>query len=108
MKYAEERLATDLHRELKRRLASHSMEIAIAGAGVDWRCMVQRGNSACTISCFDSYGGEYYTAFQRDSTDMATARASSRDATIAAVADWLAGHDVALLYERYAFVDQTK
>jgi len=60
------------------------------------------------IACFVSAGPEYYSNFNRDSTDIATARIASRDDTIAAVADWLDGHDLSAIHDRFPVVDKTK
>jgi hypothetical protein len=108
MKYPEEDIAADLHRELMRRLASAHTSLAIQGAGVHWHCTASRGNSLCSIACFTSLGPEYYTDFQRDFTKIATSRIPSRDQTIAAIADWLDGMELAAFYRRYSFVDKTK
>lgn len=108
MKYTEEDIAADLHRELTRRLASAHTSLAIQGAGVHWHCTASRGNSLCSIACFTSMGPEYYTEFQRDSAKIATSRIPSRDQTIAAVAEWLDGMELAALHRRYPFVDKSK
>jgi hypothetical protein len=101
MKYAEEDIAADLHRELMRRLASAHTSLTIKGDGVHWHCTAIRGNSLCSIACFTSFGPEYYTDFKRDSVKIATSRISSRDQTIDAVADWLDGMELAALQSRY-------
>jgi len=108
MKYSEEDVAKDLHRDLIQRFRTKATTISIDGAGVHWHCAVERENSRCSIACFTSLGTEYYTDFIRDAADMATSRISSRDQTIDAVADWLEGCEIAELYERYPFVDQEK
>jgi hypothetical protein len=91
MRYPEEDIAADLHRQLTRRLASAHTTLTIQGAGVHWDCTAIRGNSFCSIACFTSFGPEYYTDFTRDSVKIATSRLPSRDQTIDAVADWLDG-----------------
>lgn len=108
MKYPEEDLAADLHRELTHRLASGHTSLAIQGAGVHWHCSAIRRNSLCSIACFTTPGPEYYTVFKRESATIATSRIPSRDQTIAAVADWLDGMELPVLYACYPFVDQAK
>ena len=108
MKYPEEAMAADLHRQLRRRLASTHAVLAVQGEGIHWDCAAGRGNSLCSIACFNSTGPEYYTDFTRDCVKIATSRIPSRDQTIDAVADWLAGMELVDLQARYPFVDKTK
>lgn len=109
-KYPEEEYAVELDVELRRRFASAppGTRLSLDGAGVHWRCTAQRGNSVCSIACFNARGPEYYTTFNRDALEIATARTRSRALTIAAVADWLDGTDVSSIYDRYPFVDHIK
>ena len=110
MKYPEEGHATKLHKALSRRFwkSAPPTELSVSGAGVHWNCEAHREISSCRIVCFDTRGAEYYTSFSRDSDEAATARTSSRKATIDAVADWLDGADLSALYAAYPFVDQRK
>lgn len=84
MKSPEEDYANDLHVELTRRFASTvpATSLSVEGAGVHWHCTAQRGDSVCSIACFDMSGPEFYTSFERDSQKIATARIPSRDHTI--------------------------
>jgi hypothetical protein len=82
--------------------------VSIAGAGVHWRCTAVRSDATCSISCYHHRIVEYYTSFERDSSKIATARTSDKQGTISAVADWLDGAALALLYDRYPFVDGRK
>lgn len=108
MKYPEEDVANELHRELTRRFHATATVVSIEGAGVHWHCTASRGNSQCSIACFTSLGTEYYTDFKRDGAGIATSRIPSRNQTIDAVADWLDGCELAEIHERYSFVDNTK
>ncbi len=108
MKYAEEDIASDLHAELKRKFESTPTSISVEGTGVHWHCTAERDNSTCSIACFTTLGPEYYTDFKRDSAKVATARISSREQTVEAVADWLGGCLLSELHGKFAFVDKTK
>jgi len=110
MKYPEEDYATDLHRDLTRRFGSSSPSttVSIKGAGVHWDCTARRADSLCSIDCGDMEGPEYFTSFERNGEEIATARIRSKEDTIAVVSDWLEGQQLSVLYERYRFVDQTK
>lgn len=108
MKYPEEDIARDLHDELVRVFSSTATSISINGAGVQWNCVVARGDSQSRVHCFTSLGAQYYTCFERHSQKEATSRTSSRDGTIAAIRDWLEGYDLPALYELYPFIDHTK
>jgi hypothetical protein len=107
MKYPEEDIARQLHRELLRRFGELSP--TVAGAGVHWRCTVSRDERKCEISCFALRSHpEYFTSFEQRSETVAYARVPSTDDTIAAVADWLNGADLPQLYDRYRFIDAGK
>jgi len=110
MKYPQESHVTDLHKALSKRLrkTSPTTELSVSGAGVHWNCKAHCGASCCRIACFDTRGAEYYTTFERDSDELATARTSSRNGTIDAVVDWLEGVGLSALYSSYSFVDQRK
>jgi hypothetical protein len=108
MKSLEEQIATDLHGELTRRLASTDATASIAGAGFGWHCDARRGDYSCKIHCFVAPDAEYLTFFNRDASEMAVARTASRDQAIDAVVHWLDGQNVATLYARYPFVDKEK
>ena len=110
MKYPEEDHANDLHRHLTRRFGDTAPRTALSvdGAGVHWHCTAERGDSFCSIACFDVRGPQYYTSFERGSQKLATGRTSSREDTLAAVDDWLQGCAVSFLHDRFRFVDQTK
>ena len=110
MHYPEEDHANDLYRHLTQRFGNTTppTTLSVAGAGVNWRCTAKRGDSSCSITCFDEPGPQYYTAFKRSSQKLATGRTSSREDTLAAVDDWLQGHQVPFLHDRFPFVDQTK
>jgi hypothetical protein len=82
--------------------------LSVDGDGVHWHCTAERGDSFCSIACFDVGGPQYYTSFQRASQKLATGRTSSTEDTLAAVEDWLQGSAVSFLYDRFRFVDQTK
>jgi hypothetical protein len=60
------------------------------------------------VACFDDRGPEYLVAFQRNERSDATGRTVSRAEVVAAVADWLDGHGVEDLHQRFAFVDRRK
>ncbi|MDF1662457.1 MAG: hypothetical protein P1V97_11840 [Planctomycetota bacterium] len=107
MKYQQEEFANELYLALIREFDSSTTTISIDGAGVSWHCTVERGNSRCRISCF-SPGPEYYCSYIRNSSETATSRMSSRDDTIVAVGDWLEGRELAVLYDRYPFIDRKK
>jgi hypothetical protein len=110
MKYAEEGYAKELHRELTWRFADSAPATAVSldGAGVHWHCTARRGRNFCSIACFDVRGPEYLISFDRDSARVATGRNSSKLDTVDAVDDWLQGQQLARLYDRFRFVDQTK
>ncbi|MGR8935287.1 MAG: hypothetical protein ACU837_12980 [Gammaproteobacteria bacterium] len=107
MKYPEEDIARDLHRELVRRFSALSP--TLDGVGVHWHCTIRRDDRECRIACFMlPQDREYYTSFQEDSQTIAYSRIPSRDDTLEAVTDWLNGTDLATLYDRYGFIDATK
>lgn len=110
MKYPEEDVATGLFRALTQRFSSTTTTISIQGEGVHWKCTARRENSECAIHCFHyhSFGAEYFTDFKRDAKQSATARTSSREDTIEAVAEWLDGQTVADPYAHFSCVDRTK
>ncbi len=108
MKYPEEDIAADLHRELGQRFVDTATVTSVSGSGVHWRCTTGRGSSQCITSCFASFGPEYYTTFERNAEELGTARTPSRDETIDAVDDWLSGEDLSALHEKYLFVDRNK
>ncbi len=109
MKYPEEGIARELHRQMVRRFSTLSP--TVDGAGVHWHCDIGRNNRECRIHCFtlrSDSDREYYTSFQCESEPVAYSRIPSSDQTLEAVADWLNGVELPELYERYSFVDTTK
>jgi len=110
MKFPEESYARDLHHDLTKVIGSvvPGTTVGLAGAGVHWHCTIAHGARQCLVHCFDSKGPEYLTAFEHETEQRAMGRTSSRADTIAAVSNWIAGHEVAQLHERFVFVDQQK
>lgn len=107
MKYPEEEIARELHREMVRQFTLLSP--TIDGAGVHWHCTIARDDRACRIHCFAlPEGREYYTSYQQRTETVAYSRIPSRDETLEAVSDWLNGADLTSLYDRYWFIDATK
>ncbi|MCI0539632.1 MAG: hypothetical protein L0Z50_30865 [Verrucomicrobiales bacterium] len=110
MKFVEESYARELHGELTTAFggASPDVKVALTGAGVHWTCTLTRGDRRCSVHCFDVKGPEYLTGFEQQQEQRAMGRTSSKADTIAAVSNWIAGHEVVQLHERFEFVDQQK
>ena len=108
MKYPEEDLAAELHRDLTAHFGHAPTVLSIEGAGVHWKCTAGRDEWECTIHCFATPAPQYFTRFERDGQTVATARFPSTAQTLDAVADWLAGNGVAALHARHPQVDKQK
>jgi hypothetical protein len=111
MKYEEENHAKDLHEALTRTLASLVPDAvtSVAGRGVHWDCDVKKGNRSCSVACFDIGGEpEYLTCFKQDAQTQAWGRTSQKDETLLAVAGWLQGQYLPLLYDQFKFIDKCK
>jgi hypothetical protein len=106
----QERHARALHDKLVSLIgpAYPGVEIAIRGAGVNWRCTVQTAHHTSIVHCFDDRGPEYLTVFQRNGEQIATGRSPSPDETVDAILRWLADDSLSALYDRFPFVDQRK
>lgn len=102
-------MARALYSEMLKRFTAFSP--TIDGVGVHWHCAVELKDRACLVYCFTlpkGSGREYYTSYQQRTESVAYSRVPSRDETLDAVADWLNGADLAVLYDRYWFIDATK
>lgn len=110
MKFVEESYGRELHRELTSVLGggARDVNVALAGAGVHWTCTITRGDRQCLVHCFDVKGPEYLTGFEHQQEQRAMGRTSSMADTVAAVRNWIAGHEVVQLHERFEFVDHQK
>ena len=133
MKYIQEDIARDLYNDLKARFnadenpfaklvglfkkrnAGSSIKVKIEGRGVHWKCLVQRGNIICDISCFhydyikpERKGPEYYIYFKTDDMVVATGRTQNKQQTIDAIANWCNNETLEFLYEHFEFVDREK
>jgi hypothetical protein len=111
MKYPEEDLANDLYSDLNQRFADRTpgIEYAIQGVGVHWCCTVKQGDRFCSIECFSERdGSEYYVSFEQNSAVIAMGRTSSKLEVIHAVDDWVQGSELAVLYDKFPFVDRHK
>ena len=107
MKYPEEDIAREFHRELVRRFGALSP--TIAGAGVHWHCTVGRDDRECRIHCLTLRNArEYFTSFRQGSEAIAYSRIPSSDDTLRAVADWLNDVDLPEMYDRHRFIDARK
>jgi hypothetical protein len=109
MRHIEESHATDMRQSLLDRFESSAPDIALSieGAGVHWKCLVKRGDSVCSIHCFDQQGTpEYYTEFECEGTTLARSRSRSKHDTMAPVAEWMDGSDLQRLHDRHPIVDQ--
>jgi hypothetical protein len=125
-----------LREQLARELGP-TVDVTAEGAGVNWIVSARAGVRHCRIHCFHyggdegalqlgmrgnahlskveagapprvRSGAEYAFTFLEDDTERATARTPLRDEAASAARDWLvAGCDLAAMYERYPFVDET-
>jgi hypothetical protein len=107
MQYPEELQARRLFKMLNREVASMLPDVAIVikGAGVHWSVTASAGSRSCTVDCFDNHG--YAIAFVDGDDYQAYGRTLRVRELRSALYDWLKGHTIPDLYERYAFVDRT-
>lgn len=110
MKFVQESYGRELHRELTSVLCdgARDVNVALAGAGVHWTCTITRGDRRCSVHCFDVKGAEYLTGFEHQQEQRAMGRTSSMADTVAAVRNWIAGHEVVQMHKQFGFIDQQK
>src|SRR5438128_56621 len=102
----EEILARALHEELRARFrTTPGIQLALAGAGVNWQCIARREGRRSETSCFATFGAQYLTSFEPNEGAQVWGRTRVLKEAIAAVATWMEGASLAELYARHAFVD---
>lgn len=113
--YHEEHIAKGLSVTLKNlfRERSDHVKIEIKGAGVHWQCNVISDQNRCVIHCFndiqdDKYVSEYLIAYEEAGNELAWGRTRNETDALHSVQDWMSGTLLALLYNKYQFIDWSK
>jgi hypothetical protein len=108
MSASQDQLAAAFRSELVRHFSSTTTTVSVRGSGASCQYIVTRGDSQCRISWHTLADSQYSVTFERGASRIAMALTPSRDATVAAVEDWLDGQERSVLYDQYPFVDQWK
>ncbi len=108
MRHSQEDIARELHTEMRRRFKSDVTFIDIQGLGVHWHCTAERGSRECKVRCISGRNPEYLTSFRQTSEGLAWSRSLSRDATLAAISDWLDENSLETLYKNHPIIDSKK
>ena len=110
MEYAEEQHARDFYARLEPALSTTVPDatVSVSGDGVHWTCRALRAPRQCSVSFFHVFEkAEYLTRFEEPQGGV-WGRTFDRELTIDAVSAWLQNASVADLYDRFAFVEETR